>query len=106
MITVAGGKQMDTPDFSDAVPPKPDKQGDAGPKHYVDENTFESGMPPKSTAADESNWEPLVNSAFGHPVRGYRPNPVGGSYNPGQGTSGRSSSSATQKGAEERSAAA
>lgn len=96
-----GGKQFDRPDFSDAVPPTPPKQGDMGPVHYVDEHTFESGAVPANTGAIESSWSGLIDTSAlnGHSMhqgdvaqtwdggglRGFRTTPVGGTYNPGQG---------------------
>lgn len=105
----AGGRQFSRPDFSDAVPPTPPKQGDMGPVHYVDEHTFESGQAPANTGAIESNYTGLIDSDGldgmgqdftamaggtgvsngwgGENIRGFRSTPVGGSYNPGQGSS-------------------
>src|SRR3989442_3976165 len=61
----AGGAQWSRPDFSDAVPPTPPKQGDMGPEamghNRVDEHTFESGMAPTNTGAIESNWTGLID---------------------------------------------
>lgn len=105
-----GGSTWPMPDFSDSTPPTPANQGSMGPEgmgsNEVDEHTFESGMAPTATASDESNWQPLVNSFNGHEVRGYRPEPVGGSYNPGQAGSGRSMKSAYTEGPTEKSNAA
>lgn len=100
-----GGKLMDTPDFGDSVPPTPPNQGGMASVNYVNENTFESGMPPAARNPIESNWQGLVNTNAlgGGPVDGYRPTPVGGTYNPGQGTNGRSSKSAMTQGSTERS---
>ena len=110
-MTNAGGQQWSRPDFGNAVPPVPPRQGNMGPdgmgSNRVDEHTFESGMPPTSTAAIESNWMGLVdddglsgtsmdftsmaggtgvaNKWPGEGIRGFRSAPVGGSYNPGQG---------------------
>jgi hypothetical protein len=105
----AGGQQWSRPDFSDAVPPTPPKQGDKGPNYYVDEHTFESGSAPENTGAIESNYTGLIDSDGldghsmdftamaggtgvankwpGEGIRGFRSTPVGGSYNPGQGSS-------------------
>ena len=109
----AGGRQWSRPDFSDAVPPTPPKQGDMGPdgmgSNRVDEHTFESGMAPANTGAIESNYSGLIdddgldghsmdftamaggtgvaNKWPGEGIRGFRSTPVGGSYNPGQGSS-------------------
>jgi len=98
-----GGVQFQRPDFSDAVPPTPPRQGDMGPVHYVNETTFESGSVPANTGAIESNWSGLIdsdgldgmsmtapnvaNSWPGEGIRGFRTSPVGGTYNPGQGKS-------------------
>jgi hypothetical protein len=98
----AGGKQFSRPDFSDAVPPTPPKQGDMGPVHYVDEHTFESGSVPANIGAIESGWSQLIDTSAlgGHSmhqgdvaqswdgggIRGFRTTPVGGTYNPGQGS--------------------
>lgn len=114
--TPPGGKSFGTPTFSDAVPPTPPNQGDKGPNYYTDEHTFESGSVPANTGAIESNWSDLVDTSAlgGSPgdrggvpsgLRGYRPTPVGGSYNPGQGTSGRSSKGAMTQGSTEKSGA-
>ena len=100
-MSTPGGRQWSTPDFSDANPPTPPKQGDKGPNYYVDEHTFESGSVPGNTGAIESDWSGLVDSDGldgmsmdagnvangwgGENIRGYRPSPVGGTYNPGQG---------------------
>lgn len=106
---MAGGKQFSRPDFSDAVPPTPPRQGDMGPVHYVDEHTFESGSAPADTGAIESSWAGLIdddaldghsmdftamaggtgvaNKGMGEGIRGFRSAPVGGTYNPGQGSS-------------------
>ena len=103
----AGGQQWSRPDFSDAVPPTPPRQGDKGPNYYVDEHTFESGSIPANTGAIESNWAGLIdddglsgttldftamaggtgvaNKGMGEGIRGFRSAPVGGTYNPGQG---------------------
>lgn len=109
----AGGQQWSRPDFSDAVPPTPPKQGSMGPDsmghNRVDEHTFESGMAPGNTGAIESNYTGLIdddgldghsmdftamaggtgvaNKWPGEGIRGFRSTPVGGSYNPGQGSS-------------------
>lgn len=105
----AGGQQWSRPTFEDAVPPTPPKQGDMGPVHYVDEHTFESGNAPANTGAIESNYTGLIdddgldghsmdftamaggtgiaNGWGGENIRGFRSAPVGGSYNPGQGSS-------------------
>lgn len=117
-----GGRMMDTPDFSDSVPPTPPKQGDKGPNYYTDEHTFESGQAPTATASDESNWQGLIdddaldgmsmdagnvsNKWPGEGIRGFRPTPVGGTYNPGQGTAGLSSKSANSSASSEYSNAA
>lgn len=100
---MAGGVQFDRPNFADAVPPTPPRQGDKGPNYYVDEHTFESGSIPANTGAIESNWSGLVDSDGldgmsmnmgstagswpGEGIRGFRTAPVGGTYNPGQGKS-------------------
>jgi len=110
-FTPGGGGSFGTPDFSDAVPPDPIRQGDPAPEgmgqNRVDEHTFEDGLTPQARAPMESDWEGLVNNKGGlgdnGPVRGYRPEPVGGTYNPGQGTSGRSSKGAETSGPTERS---
>lgn len=107
----AGGRQFSRPDFSDAVPPIPPRQGSMGPdgmgSNRVDEHTFESGSVPSNTGAIESNWAALVdddglsgmsmdftataggtgvaNKWPGEGIRGFRSAPVGGTYNPGQG---------------------
>lgn len=111
-MAMAGGRQFDRPDFSDSVPPTPPRQGDMGPegmgRNRVDENTFESGSVPANTGAIESNWTGLIDSDGldgttldftamaggtgvankwpGEGIRGFRPAPVGGTYNPGQGS--------------------
>lgn len=97
---MAGGVQMQAPNYSDAIPPKPVRQGDPGPNHYVDEHTFESGSVPANTGAIESSWSGLIDSDGldgtdmnqgsvagswpGEGIRGFRTTPVGGTYNPGQ----------------------
>lgn len=96
-----GGQQFPQPNYSDAIPPKPPRQGDMGPTHYVNENTFESGSVPANTGAIESNWMGLVdsdgldghsmdqgsvaNSWPGEGIRGFRTTPIGGTYNPNSG---------------------
>lgn len=107
-MATPGGRQWSTPDFSAATPPTPPKQGDKGPNYYVDEHTFESGMAPANTGAIESSWSDLIDSDGldgttldfsataggtgvsngwgGENIRGFRSSPVGGSYNPGQGS--------------------
>lgn len=115
-----GGGSWGNPDFGDAEPPDPIRQGDMGPEgmgsNRVDENTFESGQPPQARMPIENGWQGLVNVTAldgsigprgGTPegVRGYRPDPVGGTYLPGQGTSGRSNKPATTSGPTETSAA-
>lgn len=104
-----GGRQFSRPDFSDAIPPTPPRQGDKGPNYYVNEHTFESGSVPANTGAIESSWSGLIdddglsghqmdftamaggtgvaNKGVGEGIRGFRSAPVGGSYNPGQGGS-------------------
>lgn len=108
---MAGGQQWSRPDFGSAVPPTPPKQGDMGPegmgRNRVDEHTFETGSVPTNTGAIESNWMGLIdddglsgttldftamaggtgvaNKGMGEGIRGFRSQPVGGSYNPGQG---------------------
>lgn len=110
---MAGGQQWSRPDFSDAVPPTPSRQGSMGPdgmgSNRVDEHTFESGSVPVNTGAIESSWMGLVdddgldghsmdftamaggtgvaNKWPGEGIRGFRSAPVGGTYNPGQGSS-------------------
>lgn len=110
---MTGGQQWSRPDFSDAVPPTPPRQGDPGPDGMgstrVDEHTFESGMAPANTGAIESNYTGLIdddglsgmtmdftamaggtgvaNGWGGENIRGFRSTPVGGTYNPGQGSS-------------------
>lgn len=112
-----GGGSWGNPNFSDAEPPTPPNQGDKGPNHYVDEHTFESGQPPAARSPIDDGHAALVNvSALdgdigprgGTPtgLRGYRPTPVGGTYNPGQGTSGRSTKPASESGPTERSSMA
>lgn len=107
----SGGRQFSRPDFSDAVPPTPPRQGDMGPEgmgsNRVDEHTFESGLAPANTGAIEANYTGLIdddgldghdmdftamaggtgvaNKGVGEGIRGFRSAPVGGSYNPGQG---------------------
>ena len=110
----AGGRQFSRPDFSDAVPPTPPRQGSMGADsmghNRVDEHTFESGMAPGNTGAIESNYTGLIDSDGlngsgvvdftamaggtgiangwgGENIRGFRSAPVGGTYNPGQGSS-------------------
>lgn len=98
-----GGVQMGSPNYSDAIPPTPPRQGSMGPVHYVDEHTFESGSVPSNTGAIESNWPGLIDDdgldgkdmnmdrvadkGMGEGIRGFRTTPVGGTYNPGQGKS-------------------
>lgn len=104
----AGGRQFSTPNFSDAVPPKPAKQGDMGPTHYVDEHTF-AGNVAMYRSDKESGWSALIDEdglsghemdftsmaggtgvadkGMGEGIRGFRSGPVGGTYNPGQGKS-------------------
>lgn len=106
-MATPGGRQFDRPNYSDAVPPTPPKQGDKGPNYYVDEHTFESGSVPANIGAIESNWSELIDSDGlsgttldftamaggtgvsngwgGENIRGFRSTPVGGTYNPGQG---------------------
>jgi hypothetical protein len=110
-MSASGGQQWSRPDFGDAVPPTPPRQGSMGPdgmgSNRVDEHTFESGSIPTNTGAIESNWAALVdddglsghdmdftamaggtgvaNKWPGEGIRGFRSAPVGGSYNPGQG---------------------
>jgi hypothetical protein len=112
-MATSGGRQFSRPDFSDAVPPTPPKQGDMGPEavghNRVDEHTFESGSAPTNTGAIESNWSGLIdddglsgmqmdftataggtgvaNKGMGEGIRGFRSAPVGGSYHPGEGSS-------------------
>lgn len=113
-MTTPGGKQFSRPSFDDAVPPTPPKQGDMGTDsmghNRVDEHTFESGMAPANTGAIESNYTGLIDSDGlngsgvvdftamaggtgiangwgGENIRGFRSTPVGGTYNPGQGSS-------------------
>lgn len=106
----SGGQQFGLPNFSDAVPSDPANQGDPGPegmgRNRVDEKTFESGSYPAGRMAMESNWQGLIdddgldgasmdagnvaNKGMGEGIRGYRPQPVGGSYNPGQGKGAKS----------------
>lgn len=100
----AGGRQFDRPDYSDAVPPTPVRQGDAGTDamghNRVDEHTFESGQAPDARSPIESDWMGLVGTdgldgrdsnmgsvanQLGEGILGFRTNPVGGTYNPGQG---------------------
>ena len=107
-MATPGGRQWSTPDFSDANPPTPPKQGDKGPVYYTYPNTFESGSVPANTGAIESNWSGLIDSDGldgttldftamaggtgvsngwgGENIRGFRSTPIGGSYNPGQGS--------------------
>lgn len=106
-----GGKQFGLPDFSEAVPADPPRQGSMGPEgmgsNRVDEHTFESGTAPEDTGAIESSWSSLIDDDGldghsmdftamaggtgvadkwpGEGIRGFRSTPVGGSYNPGQG---------------------
>jgi len=105
-MATPGGRQFDRPNLADAVPPTPAKQGDMGPDNMghnrVDEHTFESGSVPANTGAIESNWTGLIDSDGldgmsmnqgdvagkwpGEGIRGFRTSPIGGSYNPGQGS--------------------
>lgn len=106
-MSTPGGKQFDRPDFGDAVPPTPPRQGSMGPEgmgsNRVDEHTFESGSIPGNTGAIESNWganitddgltgtslrmtEGISDTWNGGGLRGFRTTPIGGSYNPGQGS--------------------
>lgn len=106
-MAVGGGRQFERPNFADAVPPTPPKQGDMGPEamghNRVDEHTFESGSIPGNTGAIESGWSGLIDTSAlsGHSMhqgevaqswdggglRGFRTTPIGGTYNPGQGSS-------------------
>lgn len=101
----AGGKQMARPDYADATPPTPPRQGSMGPEamghNRVDEHTFESGSVPANTGAIESSWMGLVDSDGldghsmdqgeiankwpGEGIRGFRTQPIGGTYNPYSG---------------------
>jgi len=98
--TPAGGESFGQPNYSNAVPPKPVRQGDCASPNYVNENTFESGSIPASTAAIESNWSDLIDDdaldgaspmdagrvavkGMGEGIRGFRTAPVGGTNNPG-----------------------
>ena len=92
---------LGTPDFSDAIPPRPANQGDMGPEglghNRTDCHEFAGGAP-VATAADESDWQPLVDvtglegsagregADIPSGVRGYRPSPIGGTAHP-NGTS-------------------
>lgn len=107
-MATPGGRQFDRPNMSDANPPTPPRQGDKGPNYYTYPDTFESGSIPANTGAIESNWMGLIDSDGldgttldftamaggtgvsngwgGENIRGFRSTPVGGSYNPGQGS--------------------
>lgn len=96
---MAGGQEFARPDYADASPPKPIRQGDCASPNYVDEHTFESGQAPDARAPIESDWMGLVGSdgldgksmdmdrvaskGPGEGIRGFRTTPVGGTYNPG-----------------------
>lgn len=113
---MAGGKQFATPNFSDAVPPTPPKQGSMGPTHYVDEHTF-AGNVSMYRSDKESGWSQYIdddglsghdmdftamaggtgvaNKGMGEGIRGFRSTPVGGTFMPGQGKG--SGSGATER---------
>lgn len=118
-----GGGSWGAPDFSDANPPDPIRQGDMGPEgmgsNRVDENTFESGRPPEARMPISDGSEALIDDDGlsgasmdadrvadkwpGEGIRGFRTSPVGGTYNPGQGTAGRSYKAASTSGGTETS---
>lgn len=121
-----GGGGWGNPDFSDANPPDPIRQGDMGPEgmgsNRVDEHTFESGQAPEARMPIADGSPELVDSDGldgasmdadrvadkwpGEGIRGFRTTPVGGTYNPGQGSAGRTSKSAMPSAGTERSSAA
>lgn len=92
---MAGGQEYPQPNYSDAVPPKPARQGDMGPVHYQEPMTSSA---PANTGAIESNFEALIDSdglegfgpnmdriadkGKGEGIRGFRTTPVGGTNNP------------------------
>lgn len=81
----AGGAQFARPDYADATPPAPVRQGTCGTPNYVDEHTFESGQAPDARSPIESDWMGLVNSngLNGGKVDGFHTDGVGGTSNPG-----------------------
>jgi len=91
---MAGGKEFGLPDYGDAIAPDPIRQGGHAEPNYTNPNTFESGMAPEARNPIESDWSGMVNdnglgssSKFGPgPVDGYRTDPVGGTYFPGNGS--------------------
>ncbi len=97
--TPGGGRDFGRPDYSNAEDNGTDTQvGRQGnpvdDANYTRPNTFESGMPPEVRNPIESNWSALVNdngldanSKFAPgPVDGYRPEPVGGTWMPPNGS--------------------
>jgi hypothetical protein len=82
---MAGGSEFKQPNYSDAVPPTPVRQGGMAQPNYVDEHTFESGQAPDARAPIESDWMGLVNTngLNGDKVDGFHTDGVGGTYNPG-----------------------
>lgn len=89
----AGGQQFSQPTFDDAVPKgqQPNQGGMAG-VNYVDENTF-SGAEERVARMDQNSTVTPDQQ-----LRGFRPTPTGGTYNPGQSKGSRASVSATQSG--------
>lgn len=92
---MSGGEVMPQPNYSDAVPPKPVRQGDPGPVHMSAPMTSSA---PANTGAIESNFEALIDDdgldgtgkdmdrvadkGKGEGIRGFRTTPVGGTNNP------------------------
>lgn len=90
---MAGGQEFAMPSFEDAVPKsqQPAKGGLAAVP-YTDENTW-SGASEREARMDMNSVQ-----AVDQRLRGYRPEPVGGTYNPGHGGAGRQTSSSMQSG--------
>lgn len=68
---------MVAPSYADAVPPKPANQGGMAAPNYTDEMTW-SGASEREGRMDQNSVQPVDQA-----LRGIRPEPIGGSYNPG-----------------------
>jgi hypothetical protein len=89
----SGGRQFDTPDFNDSVPPDPAMQGDAGDANHVMRPPTVGGNPRLRMSMASPTHIDL-------PLRSTTPPGVGGTFMPG------GSQGSLDKGTEERSSAA
>ena len=85
---VAGGPQFDTPDFADSVPPDPANQGGSDTVHM---------QAPMTSSRPRTRMSMASPQDVNQKLRGYRTEPVGGSFMPSNAVQGSLDTGSAEK---------